>query len=402
MPKKLAVITTHPIQYYAPLFQLLAKQVNLKVFYTWGEASLNKYDPGFGKVIEWDIPLLEGYPYQFVKNESKNPGSHHFKGIINPDLISQISDFKPDAILVIGYAYHSHLQVMRHFKGKIPLWFRGDSTLLDEVKGWKKYVKSFYLKWIYTHIDLAFYVGTANKAYFKKYGLKENQLLFAPHAIDNDRFAIDRSEEAQQLRLSLQIKDEDILILFAGKLEPKKDPELLLEAFLDMIKEHRAKIKENVHLLFVGNGVLEESLKSKVDTSTPLSVTDTASVTNEGKRIHFMDFQNQQMMPVVYQACNIFCLPSKGPGETWGLAVNEAMATGKAVIVSNKVGCAADLVIPHKNGDVFVAGSVDKLVKALVRLLKKDSSIFGRNSAEIIQEWTITKQAEVIIKALHD
>jgi hypothetical protein len=69
--KKLAIITTHPIQYHAPWFKLLTerKKLNVMVYYTWGQLEHNsKYDPGFGKNVEWDIPLLEGYEYRFVKN----------------------------------------------------------------------------------------------------------------------------------------------------------------------------------------------------------------------------------------------------------------------------------------------------------------------------------------------
>ena len=62
--KKIAIITTHPIQYNAPLFALMTKEpeIVVMVFYTWGESSSSaKFDPDFSKVIEWDIPLLEGY-----------------------------------------------------------------------------------------------------------------------------------------------------------------------------------------------------------------------------------------------------------------------------------------------------------------------------------------------------
>ncbi|WP_304062842.1 glycosyltransferase family 4 protein [Pedobacter glucosidilyticus] len=406
MLKKLAIITTHPIQYYAPLFQLLAKETNLTVFYTWGEGSLKKLDPGFNRVIEWDIPLLEDYPYQFLKNESKYPGSHHFKGIINPNLIEHIEEFNPDAIILIGYAYQSHLQVLRHFKGKTPLWFRGDSTLLDKDAGWKKYIKSIYLKWVYSHVDLAFYVGTANKAYFKKYGLKERQLVFAPHAIDSGRFAENRAEEAAVLRKKLHIRPEDVLILFAGKLEPKKDPELLLDAFIEMIKSKKAMHNEKSHLLFVGNGILEESLKLKVESLKREAKSESldnnwtsASLINS---IHFMGFQNQQMMPVLYQACDVFCLPSKGPGETWGLAVNEAMASGKAVILANKVGCAADLVKENINGFVFEAHRKSQLTAILDKLEKNHLEKMGLASKEIIKQWSFEKQVSSILNKLND
>ncbi len=187
---RLAIITTHPIQYYAPVFKLLHDRgkIDSKVFYTWGEKAINNYDPGFDTTISWDLPLLSGYPYEWVKNTSSDPGSHHFKGIITPDLIANIEAWQPDAVLIYGWAYHSHLKILRHFKNRLPVYFRGDSTLLDQPGRLKKYLKELFLKWIYTHVDFAIYTGTNSKAYFKKYGLKEKQLIFAPHAIDNQRF----------------------------------------------------------------------------------------------------------------------------------------------------------------------------------------------------------------------
>jgi glycosyltransferase involved in cell wall biosynthesis len=403
--KKLAVVVTHPIQYYAPIFQLLAKQTRLMVFYTWGESALRKYDPGFGKIIEWDLPLLEGYPYQFEKNTAKKPGSHHFNGIQNPDLLKNLKDFDPDALLIFGWAYASHLKAIRHFKGKIPVWFRGDSTLLDETKGMKSLAKPFLLRWIYSYIDLAFYVGQNNKHYFLKYGLKENQVAHAPHAIDNQRFAEYQEIEAQGLRTQLGVKLEDKLILFAGKLEPKKDPFTLLEAF-GMVecegekqypvvktanKQQTTNNKRQIHLLFVGNGVLEESLKLKVKTS-------------ELKSVHFMDFQNQSRMPVIYQAADLFCLPSKGPGETWGLAINEAMAAGKAVIASDKAGGALDLIVDGENGYLFPAGNTQILADQLLKLLGNDDLLkeYGKCSAERIQTFTFESICSSIVEELNN
>jgi glycosyltransferase involved in cell wall biosynthesis len=427
--KRLAIIITHPIQYYVPVFQLLAKKCNLKVFYTWGEDCLGpKYDPGFSKVINWDIPLLEGYDYTFLHNISNDKGSHHKNGIINPDIINEIEIFKPNAILVYGWIYHSHRQVLNYFKNKIPIWFRGDSTLLDNKKGLKNWLKKNYLTQLYCKIDKAFYVGTNNKAYFLKYGLKENQLIFAPHAIDNERFAEDRKLESAILRESIGVDKEDILILFAGKLELKKNPELLLEAFVQLDKQNKTDFStpfemtrsRRVHLLFVGNGVLEEKLSTSTRlsatstrlsaTSTQLSVTSTQRRGNSKelsvlstelrKRVHFIDFQNQSQMPVVYQACNLFCLPSQGPGETWGLAINEAMAAGKAILASDRVGCAIDLVQPGINGMIFKANDLMDLTKQLKAVLNNDLAQLGENSKKLIAEWSFEKQVKAILKEL--
>lgn len=402
--QKLAIITTHPIQYYAPVFQLLAKKINIKVFYTAGHISLEKYDIGFKQKVEWDIDLLSEYEYEFLENVAKDKGSHHFQGIVNPDVIKKINNYHPDAILIYGWAYISHLKIIRHFKGKTPIYFRGDSTLLDQKASFKNVIRSIFLRWVYKHVDIAFYVGTANKAYFKKYGLKENQLIFAPHAIDNNRFTANRGIESDLIRKKFSIKKDDILILFAGKLEPKKNPKLLIEAFIDIERSsslfnHSASNEEiptikdqlqtsnkpQIHLLFVGNGILEETLKVTVENL-------------KLKCVHFLGFQNQTQMPVIYQACDLFCLPSQGPGETWGLAVNEAMAAGKAILVSDKVGCAKDLV-NFNNGAVFQSGNLIDLSQKLIALTndKAKLKIMGENSLKFIQKWNFEQQVNAIV-----
>ncbi|MCC8425740.1 glycosyltransferase family 4 protein [Mucilaginibacter sp. UR6-11] len=375
---RLAIITTHPIQYYAPVFKLLAQKIDLMVFYTWGEASMAKHDPGFGRTIKWDIDLLDGYNYQWVNNKARDPGTHHFIGIDNPDLISQITNWQPDELLVYGWAFKSHLSTMRHFKNKIPVLFRGDSTLLDEKPGFKNLLRAFYLRWVYKYIDYALYTGTNNKAYFKKYGLSEKQLIFVPHSVDNERFANQRTNEVAALKQQLNISHDDLIVLFAGKLEKKKDPEALLRSFINLAAP-------GVHLLFVGNGFLEKSLKERAARS---------------ENIHFMDFQNQNIMPVVYQACDIFCLPSAGPGETWGLAVNEAMACAKAILASDKVGCAVDLVNNEVNGCIHEANSEVSLSEKLSLLIyktKQELSAMGLKSAQFIKNWDINIQADNIV-----
>jgi glycosyltransferase involved in cell wall biosynthesis len=350
--KKLAIVTSHPIQYNAPWFKLLARsgQIRIKVFYTWGQSQAGKkFDQEFGKEIEWDIPLLEGYEYAFVKNTSSDPGTHHFKGIINPTLNEEIAEWQPDAILVFGWSFVSHLRCMRHFHGKVPVLFRGDSTLLDERPGINRILRRSWLKWVYSHVDYALYVGTHNKNYYLKHGLKEDQLIFAPHAIDNDRFSEPDAQyrkEAAALRRQLNMAEDDLVILFAGKLGPKKNPFFLVE-LLKMIPDSTVKG------VFVGNGSLEDELKA-------------AAAGNH--RISFLDFQNQSHMPVVYRLGDIFILPSRGPEETWGLGANEAMACGCAVMLSDKVGGAVDLVKEEKNGIVFGVDDLQKCREWVARL----------------------------------
>ena len=103
-------------------------------------------------------------------------------------------------------------------------------------------------------------------------------------------------------------------------------------------------------------------------------------------------------MPVVYQACDLFCLPSAGPGETWGLAINEAMTSGKAILASDKVGSAIDLVKPGLNGDIFKANDITSLTAKLDALTKSGKSVLtelGEKSKKIIENWTFERQVSV-------
>jgi glycosyltransferase involved in cell wall biosynthesis len=379
-------VTTHPIQYNAPLFRLLASRgfVEVMVFYTWGGSVLaNKYDPGFGKVITWDIPLLEGYDSQFLDNSARHPGSHHFRGIVNPDIIRRIDAFRPDAILVFGWSYSSHLMVLRHYKGKVPVFFRGDSTLLDDRRDLRALARNLFLGWVYRHIDKAFYVGTNNRAYYTKMGLSDGQLVKALHAVDNSFFCdADGAyqEKADQWRTELGISPGALVFLFAGKLERKKSPDLLIEVFEESAFPFEA------HLILVGNGELESSLKSRATRET----------------VHFLGFQNQRMMPVVYRLGDVFVLPSEGPKETWGLAINEAMASGRPVLASTKCGASIDLIRDGVNGFMFKAGDAADLSAKMLALARLQSHLkgMGENAFLHIQEFSVPAVAVAVEAAV--
>jgi len=383
---KLAIITTHPIQYNAPFFRLLQERGNitLKVFYTWGESVLaNKFDPGFNKPISWDIPLLEGYEYEFPENTAKEKGSHHFLGIINPGLVKSLEAFDPKALLVFGWSFQSHLKVMRHFKDRRTVIVRGDSSLLDKIPFHKRWARNLFLRWVYRHADYALYAGQNNYAYFKKMGMKDRQLIYGPHAIDNNRFSDSgnlQEDEALSQRRDLSIPADAVVFLFAGKLEHKKAPDLLLQSFV-------SAGLQNAYLVIIGNGVQESLLKKKY-----------AQYAN----IRFLDFQNQSRMPMIYRLADVFVLPSRGPDETWGLAVNEAMAAGKAILVSDRCGCAADLVQPGINGYIVKAGDEQDLREKL-QILVADKNVLrtmGEASKKMITDFSYDKIADALEKLL--
>ena len=186
-------------------------------------------------------------------------------------------------------------------------------------------------------------MGQANKRYFLWAGLDEDQLIYAPHAVDNDFFMKDdesRHQQALEIRRSLSIPDDAFVFLFVGKLEPKKQPLELASAFRQLLL---SEPNVNGHILFVGAGILFEQL---------------ALENRDCPQVHLAGFVNQSQMPIYYRVGNCLCLPSRGPGETWGLAVNEFLAsTNGSLILSDRVGCAEDMV---DQCDVIVDHSMPK------------------------------------------
>jgi glycosyltransferase involved in cell wall biosynthesis len=373
---------------------------SIKVFYTWGQAQGKVLDKDFGIEREWDIDLLSGYDHVFVKNISTTPGSHHYKGIINPTLVSEVASFHPDKIIVYGWKFNSHLKILRHFKGKIPLYFRGDSTLLDEPAGFslKKTLRKLLLQWVYRHVDYVLSPGTASDAYFLNAGLSASQIIRAPHAVDNARFSGTETPDkhssyqgsARNWRKKLSIPDDTKVFLFAGKFEPKKDPILLVKAFLRIHQQY-----SNTHLIMVGNGILEEELKKMISISST-SPAFGRQAQPPSTSITFLPFQNQSIMPIVYRLGDIVVLPSKGPDETWGLAINEAMACGRPVIASDKCGAAADMVKDNENGFVFKAGNENGLYNCMEKMIHADTSSMGAKALEIVQHFSYASFAKVI------
>lgn len=382
----IAIVTTHPIQYNAPIFAQLSqiKNIKLKVFYTWEQSKDGFiYDVDFKLFRKWDVPLLTNYDYEFIRNIAAKPGSNHFRGINNPELINKLNTYKPDSILIIGWKFKSHLAVLRYFKNKIPIIVRGDSTCLDDesLPFYMQILKYLVLHWVHKYIDHALFVGQCNKEYYKKYSLlKDDKLHYVPHVVDLKKFQDDNllyEKESVEWKIKLGLKTTDIVFLFAGKFESKKNVALLIYAFLSL-KEPTAK------LILLGNGSL---LTSYLD------------IIKDNPNIIIIGFQNQSRMPVVYRLCNVFVLPSKGPGETWGLSINEAMACSKPVIVSDKCGAAIDIVTEN-TGWIFSSEDVASLMYCLKQaIVNKDKlSIMGEEAKVKISENDVTTVANAIEK----
>ena len=347
-PPKLAVVLSHPTQYYSPWFAWIAAHapLDLRVFYLWDFGVTAQRDPQFGTTFAWDRDLLAGYAHEFVPNRASVPGTDHFRGLDNPTLHSRLRAWSPDAVLLFGYNYLTHLRLI--LSTRWPLIFRGDSHLIDHPP--PRLLKRLALRLLYSRFAAVTYVGHANRDYFRAFCVPDARLHFSPHCVDQDHFTTTptRLAEVAALRQQLGLGQRRV-VLFAGKLLPAKQPRPLLDAFLALAPADAA-------LIFVGQG--EE-----------LAALQSAAAARPDVTVRFLPFANQSEMPARYLLADIFALPSRGFYETWGLAVNEAMHLGVPCLVSNRVGCQRDLVTDGETGWVFPAEDHAALRSTLARAL---------------------------------
>ena len=344
---RLAVVTSHPVQYYAPLFRALARQVDLTVFYGYQPRPSDQAAAGFGVGFEWDIDLTTGYRAQWLENRARHPGLAGFAGISTPRIGEQLRDGKFDAVLLIGW--HKKFLLQALFAAKrlgLPVLMRGDSHLQTPRSLLKRMAKELAYPVFLRQFDAALAVGELNRAYWQHYHFPAVRIFASPHCVDAAWFADRATPEARtELRARLGIAPAVPTALFAGKLVEFKRPLQLVEA---ASRVRRAGVP--VELLVAGDGPLRQAM------------TDHAAAL--GLRLHMLGFCNQSQMPVAYAAADVLVLPSDGR-ESWGLVANEALACGTPALVADNVGCAPDLARLLGDQVVFAGGNVDSLVDRL-------------------------------------
>jgi glycosyltransferase involved in cell wall biosynthesis len=355
----LAVVASHPIQYYAPLFRMLARQLDLTVFYAHRATPIDQARAGFGVGFDWDIDLLSGYEHYFMLNRAKRPSLDQFGGCDTPEIATRLAEGCFDAVLVLGW--HLKTYVQAGFTAKrlgLPLLARGDSQLATPRPTVKRALKAIAYPNILRLFDAALYVGMRSRAYWTHYHYPASRLFFSPHCVDTEWFAARATEGVRiALRARLGLADATKVALFAGKLVPFKRP-LDLVCAIARLKAAGRKVA----LLVAGSG--------------PLEVEMIAAARAAEVQLFMLGFCNQTEMPAAYAAADILVLPSDGR-ETWGLVANEALACGRPVVLSDAVGAAPDLLADQSAGRVFPVGDVAALADTLSKIIAHPPSREG-------------------------
>jgi glycosyltransferase involved in cell wall biosynthesis len=392
---RLAYLVSHPIQYQAPLLRRIAQEpdIDLTVFFG-SDFSLRTYqDEGFGVDVKWDVPLLDGYRHKFLP-VIRDDGTQTVTTPLNYGIYSALRGdaTEPgfDLLWVHGYAMVNALHGMLAAKALgIPVLLRGDMWLRDRPRsGPKLLLKKLFFQFLKNMVDGILPVGTLNAEYWKHYLGDELPLFLMPYAVDNDYFqqrSLEAAARRDELRQELGLEVGRPVILFASKLQQRKHCSDLLEAYEMLLKDGGAYSLP--YLLIVGDGEERAALEKQAKTK---GLTD----------IRFCGFRNQSELPRFFDLSSVFVLPARH--EPWGLIVNEVMNAGRAVIISDDVGCQPDLITDGVEGCVYPVRDVKALADALRRVLAtpETAEIMGRHALERIRTWSFEEDVLALREAI--
>ena len=388
---RVAYLASHPIQYQAPLLRYIndKSDIELTAFFL-SDFSLRAYhDAGFNGVVQWDVPLVEGYKHIFLpalgsteKVSSLRPftygfGRHLHKGNF-------------DALWMHGYAHQANLRAMLVAKSRgLKVFIRADTHMaVAQGTPQVRRVKEAALRKLFCLVDGFLAAGSLTADYYRYLGVPENKIFSVPYAVDNEFFQRQNAladPHREQLRRELNMDAGRPIILFASKLIPGKRGDDLIQAYAKLSPD--GKQEPRPYLVFVGDGPERshwESLAQRTGWNS----------------IRFLGFKNQTELPPLFNLCDVFVLPATV--EAWGLVVNEVMNSAKPVIITNEVGAAPDLVLPGKNGFVIRAGDIEALTESLAKVVSNPefAQSMGKASLEIVNRWSFQEDVRGLMQAL--
>lgn len=384
---KLMIFESHPVQYHAPVYRELHRlcqqsgQGSVQVIYATDSSVRGHFDPGFGQSVAWDEPLLEGYSAAVLNNENGTP-LQGFNSLTGNGIGRLLKRERPDAVLLTGLAYRfDWAAYFACLRLGIPFWIRTETQDEAFVRGWfKSLVRAGFYRAAYLPIAQALVIGKLNAEHYQRHGLSAARHLRAPYCVV-DRFQnlnpVEVKARREAIRKSAGFSEDTTVLLFCGKLQPKKQPDALLHA----VSRLPAPLRSRFSVLYVGSGEIESELRRAAGV--------------HGIQSFFAGFRNQTELPAYYLAADVLVLPSRQMGETWGLVVNEAMLAERRVIISRFAGCHADFGAAP--GVSIFDGSVDGLADALLNLAP--APVQGRQR-RFMERYSIRAAAEGIATAM--
>lgn len=376
-PLRLAYLVSHPIHYQAPLLRMIAAQpdIDLKVFFQSDYLLRPEIDPDYGVAIDWEADLVGGFDSEILPRIGRDNRPSFFRPWTY-GLSRRLATGRFDALWVHGYARFDNILAMLvgRFLG-LKVLVRDEVTIDSKPRGpVRRALKRLFFALLRGLCDGYTVIGSLNAAYYRRHGIPDARMFLVPYAVDNRFFregAALARRQGPDLRRELGLAADVPVILFVARLLEIKRPDTLLAAYAQVVGTCGS---EQPSLVFVGDGPMRESLAAD---AVRLGLT----------QVRFAGFEGQTRLLSYYAMASIFVLPSQQ--EPWGLVVNEAMNCGLPVIVSDRVGCRADLVRDGETGLVVPVGDVDALATALHRLLadRPAAAAMGKASQALVDGW---------------
>lgn len=373
--KRLAIVASHVIQYQDPFFRLLAKEpgIDLTVIYCSSAGAETYRDEDMKTTLRWDIDLLQGYRHITLRNFGFGDG---YTRLINPGIVPAIARGRYDAVIfMLGWGSISALLGIAACRiSQTPFYLYGDSSFPPPATAFRAKVRAAFIRAVFRLASGFMTSGVLNAEYYRHYGGDPKTFFLLPWAVDNERFETASRfapGERDELRARYGIGRDRVVFLFSAKLVARKDPLTLLRAYRRMQHRDRAAI------VFMGDGELRPQLEEPA---------------SDG--VHLIGFINQADIPKHYAMCDVFVLPSLY--EPRGAVINEAMACGLPVIVTDRCGSIGDVVLEGDNAFIYPAGDADALARDM-DLLTADDALRGRmarRSREIIATWDFARGVE--------
>jgi glycosyltransferase involved in cell wall biosynthesis len=274
------------------------------------------------------------------------------------------------AVICNNYRYLSFLRVIRHCnRVGMPLFVNNDSNIRGErLSPFKAWCKRQIYSWWLNRVSGVMPMGEFGDQFFLKYGASPERLYRVPYTPHYDAFAALDEDRLQRFRQQHGLCRERRYLLYSGRLVPVKRVDLVIDAF-----NRLADMRPEWDLLVVGDGPLASELRERVpDRLRP--------------RVVWTGFLEQEEVTLAYHSADVLVLASDR--EPWAVVVQEAMAAGLAIVASNVVGAAHELVKDHVSGRIFEAGDVATLVEAFADVTRKDTiETYKERSRAALDDW---------------
>lgn len=336
-------------------------------------------------VYGWDpVPGADGFDRVSLFESSSQATDTVVRGIQ-----SALDDCRPDAVAIPGWADAVAYSAIEWCNDHdVPVVVMSETTEWDEARrSWKEWVKRRVLR-----LCAAGLVGGQPHAeYLSRLGMSSARIFQGYDAVDNEYFA-HQAGEARSRRMELRQKYglPENYFLASARFVEKKNLLNLIRAYA-LYRKQVQKTQDGEppiasqsnsrpsglwSLVLLGDGPLKSELQQLV---SELKLQD--SVIMPG-------FKQYHELPSYYALARAFIHASTV--EQWGLVVNEAMASGLPVLVSNRCGCAQDLVKEGINGFNFDPYHPEQLAEIMFRISDPQFPLadFSMASSRIITDWS--------------